>query len=189
MILQATKVSNVVSHFMRVINFMFALLVGSLNLACKDKTEEKATKVELISISQTDTPREPPPPSPPISNFMTLQEWLVRICDTERPDKSIIAYNFGLFETENGYTIYLTGSKEYDKNDSDWAINDDFQPSLPNYPLPSKDYKNLKWKQVLDKVKSQLNDFTKTDNFKNSFFAKATAITAGFDDGDLVRIK
>lgn len=174
---------------MRSIIFMIVILVGSFTLACKNKKEEKAIEVKLISITQTDTSPELPPPPPPISNFMTLQEWLFRICVTEKPEKSIIAYNFGLFETENGYTIYLTGSKEYDKNDSDWATNNDFEPSITNYPLPSSEYKSLKWEQVLDKIKSQIKDFTKTDKFKNSFFAKAKAITTGFDDGDLIKIK
>jgi hypothetical protein len=48
---------------------------------------------------------------------MTLQAWLIHLCDTEHPDTSIIAYHFGLFETENGYTIYLIGSKEFDNDD------------------------------------------------------------------------
>jgi len=41
----------------------------------------------------------------------------------------------------------------------------------------------------LEKIKSQLEDFSKTDKFKSSFFSKAQAIIIGFDDGDLERIK
>jgi len=51
--------------------------------------------------------------------FMTLENWLLNICDTESPDKSIIGFNFGLFESEDGFTIYLTGSKEFDEDDPD----------------------------------------------------------------------
>jgi hypothetical protein len=174
---------------MRPLNIIVILLVGHILLSCNSKTETKVTDVKLVSVTQTDSVPEPPPPPPPISNFMTLQEWLFKLCDTETPDKSIIAYNFGLFETENGYTIYLIGSKEYDKDDQDWATNNDFEPSLKYYPLPTSEYKNLKWEKVLERIKSQLKDFTKTDKFKNSFFAKAKAITTGFDDGDLIKIK
>jgi hypothetical protein len=174
---------------MRSLNFIVLILFGHFILSCQSKTESKVTDVKLISVRQTDSASEPPPPPPPISNFMTLQDWLFRICDTEKPDKSIIAYNFGLFETGDGYTIYLIGSKEYDKRDADWALNNDFEPEIKNYPLPKNEYKNLKWEQVLDKIKSQLKAFAKTEKFHHSFFAKAKAITTGFDDGDLVNIK
>ena len=149
------------------------------------KTKVKVTDITLDSLTNENTPGLPP--TTPI--FMTIQEWLFHLCDVEHPGKSIIAYNFGIFETENGYTIYLIGSKEFDKDDSDWAANNDFVPKSKYYPLPEKEYKGLKWEKVLDKVKVHLEDFTKTGKFKNSFFAKAKAITTGFDDGDLVRIK
>jgi hypothetical protein len=174
---------------MRSLNIIVILLGGHILLSCNLKTETKVTDVKLVSVTQTDGVPEPPLPPPPISNFMTLQEWLFKMCDTETPDKSIIAYNFGLFETENGYTIYLIGSKEYDKDDQDWATNNDFEPSLKYYPLPTSQYKNLEWEKVLERIKYQLKDFTKTEKFKNSFFAKAKAITTGFDDGDLIKIK
>jgi hypothetical protein len=41
----------------------------------------------------------------------------------------------------------------------------------------------------LEEIEAQLKYFLGTVRFKNSFFAKARAITTGFDDGDLVRIK
>lgn len=174
---------------MQPLNLIVILIVGQFVLACNNEIKPKVKKVELVAVIQNDSAPEPPPPPPPISNFMTLQEWLSKICETEKPDKSVIAYNFGLFETENGYTIYLTGSKEYDEDDEDWVLNDDFKPSLNYYPLPAGEYKSLKWEQVLEKIRVQLKDFTKTNDFKNSFFSKAKAITTGFDDGDLVKIK
>jgi hypothetical protein len=36
--------------------------------------------------------------------------WLEDIIKTENPSKDIIAYNFGVFETPEGYEIYLVGS-------------------------------------------------------------------------------
>jgi len=172
---------------MRLVIIIAILSVGHIVLSCNGKAKTKVTDVELVSLTQTDS--VPKPPLPPISNFMTLQEWLFKLCDTETPDKSIIAYNFGLFETEDGYTIYLIGSKEYDKNDQDWATNNDFEPSIKYYPLPTSEYKHLKWDKVLEKIKSELSVFTRTDKFRNSFFAKAKAITTGFDDGDLIKVK
>lgn len=169
--------------------FKISLVIISILYACKDKTNDNKIEVKLVSIGIVDTPPPVPPPPPPISNTMTFNDWLVKISQTETPEKTIVAYNFGLFETENGYTVYLIGSKEFDKDDSDWALNHDFEPKLKYYPLPEKIYKSLKWEEVLMKVKSQLIDFKKSFHFKKSFFSKAKAITVGFDDGDLERIK
>ena len=172
---------------MRPLKLLFVLFVGQLPYACNIKTEVKVTDITLDSSTSEKDPASSPTTTH--SSFMTLQDWLFHLCDTERPDKSIVAYNFGLFETENGYSIYLIGSKEFDKNDSDWATNNDFEPNSKYYPLPADEYKSLKWEKVLAKIKTKLKDFTKTEKFKNSFFANAKAITTGFDDGDLERIK
>jgi len=170
--------------------FAWLILTASICWSCNNRKDNKEDKVELITIIKTDTPfvPPPPPPRPPISDFMTLQDWIFKICDTEKPDKSIIAYNFGIFESETGYTIYLTGSKEYNKDDDDWAVNDDFVPVIREYPLPIE-YKKLKWQQVQEKILSSIRATAKTEKFRHSFFAKAKAITTGFDDGDLVRIQ
>lgn len=174
---------------MRPVSFTIILIIGLPYWACNCNAKVEVTDVKYVSEIQTENPPEPPPPPRSNLRFMTLNEWLFRICETEKPDKSVIAFNFGLFETENGYTIYLIGSKEYDKDNPDWATNSDFEPSLKYYPLPPSEYRNLKFEEVLDKIKSKLKDFTKTEKFKNSFFAKAKAITVGFDEGDLEMIK
>ena len=119
---------------------------------------------------------------------MTLREWLADICETESPDSSIVAFNFGLFETEDGYTVYLTGSKEYNDEDPDWATNSDFEPVRKYYPLPSEEFRKLAWSDVLNKISLELADFTDTEIFRNSFFSDAKAITTGFDDGDVILI-
>ncbi|MBK6725042.1 MAG: hypothetical protein IPG58_17820 [Acidobacteria bacterium] len=119
---------------------------------------------------------------------MTLYEWLTEICSTEKPDDSIVAYNFGLFETDEGFTVYLVGSNEYNEADPDWACTETFVPKQKYFPLSSSEYENLDWQQVLETFTAQLTRFTQTDSFINSFFVDAVAITTGFDDGDLVNI-
>jgi hypothetical protein len=115
---------------------------------------------------------------------MELEQWLSNICKTEAPDKSIVAYWFGIFESET-YMLYLVGSNSYDSNDDDWACNTDFVPKHKYFALVNEDYKDLDWEDLLMKVKSKLVDFMKSTTFQNSFFAEATAIAVGFDDGDL----
>jgi hypothetical protein len=69
------------------------------------------------------------------SSQTNLRNWIDGITKAENPDKTIVAYYFGLFETHDGYTIYLVGSKEYDSEDDDWACNNDFSPSEKYLPL------------------------------------------------------
>jgi hypothetical protein len=119
---------------------------------------------------------------------MTFYEWLSKICETEKPGQSIIAYNFGIFETEEGYTIYLTGSTEFDEEDSEWATNEDFTPQSKYFPL-SEDFSQLNWENALKKIELMLKDFVNSETYNHSFFSKAKAITTGFDDGDLILIR
>lgn len=178
--------------------YLIALLFGSSLAGCKDKHRiVVVTDVKLESV-RTDSNQEPPPPPPPLvegqssptrSSYGTFQEWLNQLCKKERPGNSIIAYNFGIFETATGYTVYLIGSRTFDSKDQDWATNKDFEPKDEYFPLPGAQYKKLAPQKVRQKIKAQLLEFTETDEFKNSFFAKAKAITTGFDDGELVRIR
>jgi len=115
-------------------------------------------------------------------NFNT---WLDKIIRTEIPDKDIIAYYFGIFESTDGYITYLTGSKEFDETDSDWACNTDF--------VPKDKYLNLgqtgtNWEAILEQTKTLIQNFKQSPTFKNSFLDKAK-IATGFDDGELIVIE
>jgi hypothetical protein len=119
---------------------------------------------------------------------MSIENWLTSLLQSEAPDDDIIAYYFGIFETPEGYSIYLTGSAEYDADDDDWATNTDFEPE-DNYCTLPEAYKEMDWEEVQDKIVTLLKDFTATAAFNHSYLAKARAIAAGFDDGDLVLIR
>lgn len=171
---------------MRALYFIVTVFLVHLVFACNDKIE---THVEEVTMTETDSAAapEPPPPSFSCSTSGTLQEWFFKLCDSEKPGKDVIAYNFGLFETDSCYAIHLVDSNEKEeqnavgKNDADTAFN--------YYPLSKKQYEGLEWKQVLDKIKSQVKEFLNTKKFKNSSFAKAKTMTIRFDDGDLLRLK
>lgn len=66
-----------------------------------------------------------------------VKQWLLFIAEYETLPNDIIALNFNLWEAveENGqscYTLELTGSKQYDAENDDWACEEDFDPRERN---------------------------------------------------------
>ena len=161
---------------MGVRKFIITLLFGSLILACGRSTKADSRDVEIKEVTLYDIVDEvEPPPSDLTSNFKTLQEWLIRICDEEKPEKSIANYNFGLFESPDDNTIYLVGVNKYNKGDTS-QTRIEFEPSNMYFRLPNSEYKSLSRDQLLNKLTDQLKTFAKTDKFKSSFLSKANAI-------------
>jgi hypothetical protein len=124
---------------------------------------------------------------------MTFKEqfdnWITRLTKNEKPTAEVVAFNFGLFETESGYTIYVIGAKTFDEEDSDWATEVDFEPKDKYLEINPDETKGLEWNDVLEKAKLTIEQFISSDKFNDSFLRNAEAITTGFDDGDLLRIK
>lgn len=135
---------------------------------------EKIKVQDVVFVQSVDVVSPPPPDL--TSKFKTLQEWLINMVETEKPGKLIIAYQFGLFESEDEYVIFLIGSKQYNK-DQGGVTSINFEPSNMYYPLPESEYKNLTREQAWARIIVQFRNFKKTDKFKNSFFAKAKVIT------------
>jgi hypothetical protein len=126
---------------------------------------------------------------------MTFKEafnnWISQLNKVEGPTENIVAYNFGIFQNEeNGYTIYLIGSATYDEDDDDWASGfGDYAPQDRYLKIDDPEFKNLDWEAAHQKIETTITEFITTDIFRNSFLSKAKAITVGFDDGELVRVR
>ncbi len=121
---------------------------------------------------------------------MTVQQkfnyWLDQIIRSEKPGNEVVAYWFGIFETDQGYETSLTGSKTYDEHDDDWACNIDFAPA-DKYLLLGQP--GREWEDILDDVKGYLIEYFKTETFRNSFLNNSQVIACGFEDGDIYRLK
>jgi translation elongation factor EF-G len=124
-----------------------------------------------------------------MSTKIDFNNWLNRISKTEAVSDNIIAFNFGLFESENGYTIYLIGSETFDEEDDDWATNVDFEPKEKYFELNASLVKGKDWQKVLEVSEELVKEYLNSESLHNTIFKKAEAITTGFDDGELVRIK
>ena len=81
------------------------------------------------------------------SRFQTaFAAWLRRVCSTENPPKSVVAYNIGLFETPDGFSAYLIGADQYDESNNDWACRPSFTPRERYFRIPSREFE--RWEQV-----------------------------------------
>lgn len=118
-----------------------------------------------------------------------IEYWLNQInAEASYLPTHIVAFNFGLFETENGYGIYLIGSNFYDEHDDDWACNIDFEPKNKYLNFNSENIKTMKWEEFQNEVKSIISKYISTNINQLPIF-KGKVITIGFDDGNLVKIR
>jgi hypothetical protein len=120
----------------------------------------------------------------------SLLDWIDKIEHYAKPSKKITALNFGLFESDKGFMIYLTGAEVYDASDNDWASQIDYEPiELYKYLLLKGNGISgfEKWDEILELVSKNLKEII-AENPEYALF-KNKVVTTGFDDGDLVIIK
>lgn len=109
------------------------------------------------------------------SKFNTIQDWLADMCAHDQPEKSIAKYNFGLFESPDNYTLFLTGTNSYEEVDNK-RICIEFQPENIYFPLPKVYHESLNREQLIEKLIADLDQFSKTTTFQTSFFTRANVV-------------
>lgn len=121
------------------------------------------------------------------SDIPTFENWLKELSSSNEFREEIKALNFGLFEMESGYGIYLIGSKYYDSENENWATNEDFVPNNKYYYFNQTE--KLKWNEFELIVTERISNFLNEQINSNSIFNSVDHITIGFDDGNLNTIK
>lgn len=89
----------------------------------------------------------------------TLINRLGRIEKRETVPNEIVAFNFGLFEQDKGYCVYLTGSTQYDATDDDWACNIDFEPKEKYIEFSSEECAEMTWEDFQISVKEIVTEY------------------------------
>jgi len=115
-----------------------------------------------------------------------IRNWMKQLCIEESPLENISALNFGIFESSNGYTLYLIGSCNYDADDGDWACNVDYTPKRKYLEIMIG--KNMDSKTFLAEVTIIISNLLLESEIGKSLLFNHRIITIGFDDGDLYRI-
>jgi len=113
-----------------------------------------------------------------------IHAWLNQIEKEAIIPHSIVALNFGLYETEKGYCIYLVGAHKYDGNDDSWAEDVENLPHEFFLEIEAQ----CDWRAFQKQIECLLSDELKIRirNSSSPFFNKI--VTCGFDDGILIRI-
>ena len=114
-----------------------------------------------------------------------FSEWIDHLQRTEPPFDDVTAFNFGVFESPDGFRLYLSGAKEYDADNEDWACANDYYPNGRYFQtLLAED----KWEDALETAVRVVRNFLTSSNLSSSFL-QDRIVTVGFDDGNLTRIQ
>lgn len=116
-------------------------------------------------------------------------DWLKNIEKQDgTPPDSMIVFNLGLMESDQGYMMYFVGAFEYSEDNDDWAC---IEPPTKPYrylKLPDKVQKES-WETILDLCEKALTELESDGTLNTTLIKNAKAITTGFDDGELVKIR
>lgn len=118
-----------------------------------------------------------------------VERWLKNIAAVESLSDDIVAVNIGMFETENGYGVYMCGSKEYDEEDDDWACDADYEPGEKYLILEGKGFESMAWETLLNQMVLSLKEILKCGDESVRRFFGNRVLTTGFDEGNLIRVK
>lgn len=118
-----------------------------------------------------------------------ILKWMNKIISEDNISDEIIALNFWIFNTKDSYMLYISWSKSYDKNNDDWACNNDYTPNNKCLRITSNKINNLIWNEFLDLIVKTLKNILFQKTIENSIIWKVEHITTWFDDWNLVIIK
>ncbi|MCT4665900.1 MAG: hypothetical protein N4A45_11765 [Flavobacteriales bacterium] len=105
------------------------------------------------------------------------------------PPASVLAFNLGLFKNdEDNFTLYLVGAFEYSEDNDDWACLEPPTKSYRYLELP-KNIQNASPKTILNLCKGVFVEMEQEGVFNKTLLKNAQAITTGFNDGELIKIR
>ena len=116
-----------------------------------------------------------------IQNNKDFNTWLNNQLDENIPD-IISAYCINL--NESPFCIEIIGSKEFSKENDDWACYEDWLPTNRNIAV-SKELFGNSWEEAQSNITGMVEGYLESDlrNVKKLKLAKTLAI--GFVDGNL----
>lgn len=118
-----------------------------------------------------------------------IEEWLKKIAAAESMPQDIVAVNIGMFESDNGYGVYLRGFKEYDGEDDDWTCKPEYEPREKYLMLAGRGFESMVWETLLHQMILALKEILESGCESVRHFFDGRIVTAGFDEDKLFRVK
>ena len=130
------------------------------------------SKIIWKEVNITDYVDDIDPPPPHLKqSFKKLADWLINICDSERPTKPVSFYAVGLFESREDRALFLVGMGKSDNRET--IV---FKPQNMYFILPPDEYKDLSKEQLDAKLVKQLTDFAQTNYFSDSYLSQSDSV-------------
>ncbi len=118
-----------------------------------------------------------------------IEEWLKKIAAAESMPQDIVAVNIGMFESDNGYGVYMCGFKEYDGEDDDWTCKPEYEPREKYLMLAGRGFESMVWETLLHQMILALKEILEYGCASVRHFFDGRIVTAGFDEDKLFRVK
>lgn len=118
-----------------------------------------------------------------------IEEWLKKIAAAESMPQDIVAVNIGMFESDNGYGVYMCGFKEYDGEDDDWTCKPEYEPREKYLMLAGRGFESMVWETLLHQMILALKEILECGCESVRHFFDGRIVTAGFDEDKLFRVK
>ena len=118
-----------------------------------------------------------------------IEEWLKKIAAAESMPQDIVAVNIGMFESDNGYGVYMCGFKEYDREDDDWTCKPEYEPREKYLMLAGRGFESMVWETLLHQMILALKEILECGCESVRHFFDGRIVTAGFDEDKLFRVK
>ena len=113
---------------------------------------------------------------------MEFNAWTDRIL-VNHASRSVVAYNFNLYEHADEFAIQLVGTRSFDLRDQNWACDEIFSSGEDLFYLPHNVVGD-KWQDGLEAAKSLVKNHL--DHGTQAKVLKASCgVGVGFVDGDI----
>jgi hypothetical protein len=116
-----------------------------------------------------------------IQDQTSFSKWL----DTQLNEEiapNIVAFCLNI--SESPFTIEIIGSAHFDKDDEDWACNEDWIPEKRNIAVSSELF-GKSWEEAQTNMIAMCTQYLKSNMKNNEYLLKAKAFAVGFVDGNL----
>ena len=118
-----------------------------------------------------------------------ILKWLAEVEKMDGiPPADVVVFHLGVYKSDEGFVMYLVGGFEYTEENDDWAHLEMPKQDYRYWLLP-ENVQDKPWQLAVEYAKNTLLELEEEGKFDNNILMHAKAITTGFDEGDIIKIR